>query len=291
MIRVLYINAVDTASEVENRYRPLWPAYLAAYAEQKMGAGGVVSRFLETAVEKELASFEPHIVAISAVSQNYNYAIDYARIAKKSGAAVVMGGFHISCIPHCLTEHMDVGCMGEGEETFVELLQSYLVSGHLDPRALGNIKGIVYRENNRLVSTPARPFAASLDQFPHPKRSIIGYQKHDYMFTSRGCPYRCVFCASSRFWDHVRFASPEYVIEEIGELIDHGVETISFYDDLFVAHKERLRRIADLIRVKRLSSTSILYVFMQSECGNTGSGRVLKGDECGFSRYGTGERL
>jgi anaerobic magnesium-protoporphyrin IX monomethyl ester cyclase len=247
MIKVLFINAVDAASEVENRYRPLWPAYLAAYAEHKIGVGRFIFRFAATSVEEELESFDPHIVAISSVSQNYNYAIDYAKMAKQSGAVVIMGGFHISCIPDCLTEHMDVGCMGEGEETFSELLQCYLASGRLNHRDLGDVKGIVYREDNRLVATPTRSFAASLDQFPHPNRSVIGYQKHDYMFTSRGCPYRCTFCASSRFWDSVRYASPEHVIEEIRELVDHGVETISFYDDLFVAHKRRLKRIADLI--------------------------------------------
>jgi len=83
MIRVLFINAVDAASEVENRYRPLWPAYLAAYAERRFGSGTFRFHYAEAAVEKELESFRPHLVAISAVSQNFNFAIDYARIAKQ----------------------------------------------------------------------------------------------------------------------------------------------------------------------------------------------------------------
>lgn len=247
MIRVLFINAVDAASEVENRYRPLWPAYLAAYAERRFGSGTFRFHYAEAAVEKELESFRPQLVAISAVSQNFNFAIDYARIAKQWGAAVLVGGFHLSCIPECLTEHMDVGCLGEGEETFGELLQRHLESGSLHGEGLGGVAGIVYRENGRLIATPPRPLVSSLDQLPHPDRSLIGYRKHDYMFTSRGCPYRCTFCASSRFWDTVRYASPEYVIEEIRELIDHGVDTISFYDDLFVAHRRRLQQIAALI--------------------------------------------
>jgi anaerobic magnesium-protoporphyrin IX monomethyl ester cyclase len=247
MMRVLFVNAVDPISEVENRYRPLWPAYLVAYTEKHLGVDKLEFRFMTRDFEDELRSFKPNIVAISAVSQNYNLAMKYAGIAKEYGLAVVMGGIHISYMPHCLTKDMDIGCMGEGEDTFLELMRHYLDFGDFSRVDLGRINGIVYHDGGKLVRTPDRPMLHSLDQLPHPKRSIIGYQSHDYMFTSRGCPYRCVFCASSRYWRKVRWASSEYVIDEIHELIEKGVKTISFYDDLFTVNKKRLRQIADMI--------------------------------------------
>ena len=68
------------------------------------------------------------------------------------------------------------------------------------------------------------------------------------MFTSRGCPYRCVFCASSRFWSATRFASARYIAEEVKELHhNYDAKLISFYDDLFIANKRRLRELIDIL--------------------------------------------
>jgi len=69
------------------------------------------------------------------------------------------------------------------------------------------------------------------------------------MFTSRGCYYRCTFCASSRFWDKVRFFSAEYVVNEIKYLIKkYDVEQIGFWDDLFTADKKRVKQIFELLK-------------------------------------------
>jgi len=73
------------------------------------------------------------------------------------------------------------------------------------------------------------------------------------MFTSRGCPYRCIFCSSCKFWKTVRFHSAEYVVNEIKLLIDeYKVKFIDITDDLFIADKERLKKIADLIKQEKI---------------------------------------
>jgi len=81
LLRVLFVNAVDTSSEIENRYQPLWPAYLAAYAEQKLVTNHTSFRFATNKLSAELHSFSPHIVAIGGVSQNFNRALDYYSFA------------------------------------------------------------------------------------------------------------------------------------------------------------------------------------------------------------------
>jgi radical SAM superfamily enzyme YgiQ (UPF0313 family) len=126
-------------------------------------------------------------------------------------------------------------------------MSAYLERNAFLPEDLRDIPGLIYRDGGKLVRTPDRLPSDSLDRLPHPKRVLVGYQAHDYMFTTRGCPYRCAFCSSSRYWRKVRSATPEYVIEEVKELVANGVKTISFYDDLFIANKKRLARIADLI--------------------------------------------
>lgn len=243
---------MDNSAEVEMRYPPLWPAYLAAYVEKEMGTRYVSFRFATKSLQTELNSFKPHIVAIGAVSQNFGRALRCARICKSVGVDVVVGGPHISALPECLSEDMDVGCIGEGEQTFLELLQLFKTRAGFIPQDLRGIKGIVYRKDGKVVINSHRQPIERLDDVPHPNRSLVGYQRHAYMFTSRGCPYNCIFCSSSRFWGRVRFASPEYVVEEISELVDHGARMISFYDDLFVASKSRIRKIADLVMSRGL---------------------------------------
>jgi len=77
--------------------------------------------------------------------------------------------------------------------------------------------------------------------------------KNLYMFTSRGCPYSCVFCSSSAFWHGARFFSAEYVLDEIKELVaEYNTKYISLYDDLFIADKKRLKKIVQLIKKEKL---------------------------------------
>jgi len=71
---------------------------------------------------------------------------------------------------------------------------------------------------------------------------------HSNMLTSRGCPYNCTFCASTRFWPNIRYFSPEYMMEEIKHLRDtYGVKYITFHDDLFIANTKRLAGLHELV--------------------------------------------
>lgn len=249
MKRIMFIDAVDPISKFRERFSPLWPAYLAAYIEEYIGPEEFEFYLLKGNIEKGLKLFRPHVVAISSVSANYNFAIEYARITKRFSLPVIIGGIHISHMPSSLTKDMDVGCIGEGEETFLELMRFYLDFRDFSSQSLAKINGIVYRDNGKLITTPARSLLDSLDQIPHPKRSLLGYRTTDTMLTARGCPYRCVFCSVSRYWKKVRFASPEYITEEIRELIESGVRIIKIYDDLFTFNKKRLEQVADMIAV------------------------------------------
>jgi anaerobic magnesium-protoporphyrin IX monomethyl ester cyclase len=246
--RILFATAADPYSEVENRYRPLWAASLAASAEEHLGSDIFEFRVAGGKFQDAVTSFKPDLVAISSVSQNFGIAKEYARIAKIYRIPVIVGGMHISFMPRCLTKEMDVGCIGEGEETFVELLRHFLAERGIQPTGLAGIKGIIYRVGNELVKTPKRSPVSWLDHLPHPKRSIIGYHHREYLYTARGCPHRCSFCACSRFWGGgYRCASADYVLEEIQELAENGVKVIRFNDENFVENKERLGQIADMI--------------------------------------------
>ena len=272
----MFIDAGDPYKKIQERFHPLWPAYLASYVDKQLGTGKFKFHLMSLNIKKELMSFKPHLVAISSVSPRYNHAIKCAGIAKNFGIPVIIGGIHISTLPNTLTKDMDIGCIGEGGDTFVELLQHYVNYGEFKPERLGDIKGIVYHENGGLKLTSGRTICKSLDELPHPKRSIIDYHRTDTMMTSRGCPYKCPYCAVTLYWDKISYASPEYVVEEISELVENGTKIIKFYDDLFITNKKRLKAIADRIIENNLHRKVRFTCWIRSDSITAEVAEILK---------------
>lgn len=253
MIKFLWINAIDSNSEVETRYPNLGIGYLVASLTKAFGDETFIFNVICSDVESTLDSFGPDIVGISAVSQNYGRAVRYASDAQRRGIPVLVGGVHISFLPETLSPEMSVGCIGEGEETIVELMKLFLKSMRFDPVELSGIEGIIYhKDDGSLFTTKPRNPQMELDSLPVPDRRLFKESSHTYLFTSRGCPYRCSFCASSRFWDKVRFFSAERVVHEVEKLKDSGSSFISFFDDLFVADKKRFFNIVELLEQKKI---------------------------------------
>ena len=196
---------------------------------------------------------------------------------------------------------MDIGVIGEGEGTIIDIFQLFQARGQFRENELSRIKGIVYREKGALEVTEKRELITPLDRIPFPDRDLFKIAKHSYIFSSRGCPYRCVFCASSRFWGRLRLFSPHYVLKEIKELVNnYGVKLISFFDDSMMADKERLKEIVRLLAkenilskvkfsanaranllseevVRLLKEMNVVSIGMGLESGNARVLRYLKG--------------
>ena len=248
-MKILLISAINTNVETETRYPQLGLGYLAGYVRKKLGNNTHEFKIITGKVEEYLDNFKPDLVGISSFSQNYGIVKKYASICKKRKLPVIVGGIHISLLPALLSEDMDVGVLFEGEETMTELVQLYDTAGRFDEENLFSIKGICYRSNGQMVFTKPRPLIDNLDDIPFPARDLLNLRTaHLSMFTSRGCPYRCVFCASSRFWNTTRLASARYVAEEIKELYyNYKAKLISFYDDLFIVNEQRIRDLIDIL--------------------------------------------
>lgn len=253
VIKILLINAIDTSVEVETRYPNLGLAYLASMVYKYLPGLGVKFRIADRDIERLVKNFKPDLVGITCVSQNFNYAKNYVDFLNKRKIPVIIGGIHITLSPHTLPKGCLLGCIGEGDYTFVDIVRQFEKRKSLTPVELSKIDGIVYWSKKKLIRTKRRALEDNLDRIPLPSRELLKIGKHSYMFTSRGCPYRCTFCASSRFWDKLRFFSASYVVQEIEVLVKkYEVETISFFDDLFVADKSRLVQIIKLLREKGL---------------------------------------
>ncbi len=211
--------------------------------------------FLAAETLEEAIAFHPDVLGIASTTQDFG---DAARMCDEARAAgiplLVLGGFHITAFPETLPASADLGVLGEGEVTFGEFLALLMRGGSLTGDALASIPGIVYRdEGGELRKTPARPVVAVLDDLPVPDHHFgLRDGRLPYLFTSRGCPYHCSFCASSVYWPNVRFHSAERVISEMESIVqaDPSIQSLSIWDDLFSADKKRLRKIVDLFEAR-----------------------------------------
>jgi radical SAM superfamily enzyme YgiQ (UPF0313 family) len=254
-MKIGFIQAHDPDSFIENEYPPLGIAYMASYL-RKYGFDEVFyAKRLPELLEKK-----PDIVAISSVSQKFKVACKIAKVVKeKTNAAVVIGGIHITFLPHMLPSEMDIGVIGEGEGTILELARKFDGTGW-PADGLSDIKGICYHGEDGLVKiTPSRDQIKPLDEIPFPDRDIVGdqwgrsFKDHSYIFSSRGCPYLCTFCSSTEFWKKFRANSVEYVMEELNYLKNRfGTKTVNFYDDLFISDRKRLKKISEAIHEQGL---------------------------------------
>lgn len=180
-------------------YPSLCFAYLAAYAKRHFPGARVATA--ESA--RQAIRTATDLVGVSASSLNIKQAVTLAReIKKHRPLPLLLGGVHISALPLTLPDEFDVGVIGEGEQTFIELLQAFQADGGLAPERLRRIPGLVFREAGRLVQTPRRPPIADLSEVPPPDRSVLrGDFRRAHVLTSRGCPYHCRFCSSRVFWE------------------------------------------------------------------------------------------
>ena len=258
---------------VINMVPPLGLAYLAAVLEREGVAVSITdgSRGLSlTQVMGELKSAEPDLVGISCTTPTFTDAIELAQAVRQAlpKAILVLGGAHVTAIPQeaMREEAFDVGVVGEGELTIVELVRAIEAKGRLDQAGLAQIPGLAYRQGGQVFLTPPRERIKDLDSLPHPARHLLpplsayrptpaSYRQLPLavMMTSRGCPYGCTFCDRGVFGNLVRAHSPERILDEIEELLGrYGAREIRFFDDTFTINRKRVEQVCHMIIERRL---------------------------------------
>jgi anaerobic magnesium-protoporphyrin IX monomethyl ester cyclase len=257
-VRIAFWQASIPRFEYQCSLPPLGIGYLSAYLKQQCWY--VETTFFHTV--EELIAAKPDIAALSASSENFNLALDAAeKIRAALGIPIVLGGIHITSLPHTLPETCDVGVIGEGEETFTELIKLFYARHprRPEPTDLTKIRGLCYHEDGAVRVNELRDLIAKMDILPYPDREILGHKwkmpfsRQVHMITSRGCPYSCNFCSSSLQWRRYRFFSPEYVVREVEFLRRrYDPEEIFFFDDLFIGNRARFEAICSLLRERQL---------------------------------------
>lgn len=191
---------------------------------------------------------EADIYGFSASTVNFPQAVEYAK--QVGDAYTIIGGPHSSALPEEAKEFFDAVVVGPGENAIVKILDDFS----------NNKKGCIYEEP-----------IGNIDLIPIPPRTILERIKYNVfpgapisasVLTSRGCPYRCAFCASNTIWGRrVYYHSVERVVEEIRYLRDKfDIKHFKFVDDTFTLNSSRFKRFSKAISkldVKWLCDTRV----------------------------------
>ncbi len=189
-----------------------------------------------------LKEYNPDVVGISSMTHEISRASLIARGIKQFSQQVstVIGGCHVSAIPEqTLNEfpEFDFCVVGEGEETFPFLLKQIKNGQGV------TMPGIGYRKGGRVFVNQARVLLKDINNISPPAWELFPKTDCYPVLTSRGCPYKCIFCMRAS-GDIVRYRKPDLVIEEIERLINfHKARFIDFRDEDFnvnIPHKEEI---------------------------------------------------
>jgi len=209
---------------------------------------------------------KPYVFGITILTAQVARAFALAELLKRKypDSTVIVGGFHPTALPdECFTETdaIDFVVRGEGERTLVELYEA--IRGNQDFKA---VDGLTFRDKHtgELVTTGERALIKDLGvlpQFPYERfvamldrcRTKSGrVHQYDWGFivTSRGCPYRCTYCAQRMMTGNTyRWRPIDVVIAELDILINQlGAKSIFFLDDNFCFKRSHTIELCEKIR-------------------------------------------
>lgn len=259
-----------------SRYMP-FPFQL-AYAAAVLERGGFEVRVIDGIAERipdeayldRLDAFAPDLLIheISTISFAKDMRIiEEARRRRGPGVKIAVCGLHVHAhVPDFLRLHpaADFSLIGEYEQTALELAQRLAAGKPVD-----DVAGLVYRDRGGTPrANPRRPLLKDLDALPWPARHLLPMDAyHDtpggipepsvQMWSSRGCPFRCSFCA----WPQIVYGSRAYrardpvrVVDEMEHLVrERGFKSVYFDDDTFNVGRERVLAICREIERRRLA--------------------------------------
>ncbi|HET9308053.1 MAG TPA: radical SAM protein [Candidatus Sulfotelmatobacter sp.] len=257
-------------------YPPLGTLYAAALLRSAGLSVAVFDTMLndpEAGFQDALQQHRPRIVVV--FEDNFNFlskmcltrmrdvAYHILETSRKAGATVLVNGSDAS--DHAL-DYLQKGfrcvLLGEAEWTLMETVTHLL---NENEEALGRVAGLAYLHQGEVVKTEQRGLMRNLDHLPFPSRDLIDTDQyrsawraaHGYfslnIVASRGCPYRCNWCAKPIYGDSFSVRSAALVAEEMRQLkYDFGADHLWFADDIFGLRPKWVRELAS--EVQRLDA-------------------------------------
>jgi len=204
-------------------------------------------------MESELRDMAPDLLGISVFTANRWGAVAAARTAKRVNPSmpVVLGGIGATFLSDFFLKNFNefnYVLRGEGESAFVALARILEQGG-----PLSGVPNLSWRDSNgQIWNNECGPLIQNLDSLSDPAK----YFTFRHVVLSRGCPGKCSFCGSPRFWGpKVRFHSPAYLVRQIRRLVSRGVRFFYVSDDTFTLRRDNVLEFCRLLREERLGVT------------------------------------
>ena len=271
-------------SEYDNFMLPLWMPCLAPVAEKLGWAVRCIDCMAEKigwkSLEELIVREKPDVIALSESHALYIHEhFKFIRMIKRClpDCKIIAGGGHYSNLAlDTLRRHdVDIIGVGEGEDTFREILQHFEAPEKLP---LEKIKGIAYRKDGVPTFTPPRPLIHDLNQLPEPGWKFMSMEKYGAsrflfspggmcFFHSRGCIASCNFCVwwttdaqrkilpdlSTEFTPKWRTKSPERTVDEIEEFVKkYDKRFFVFVDATWNVLPKWTARFCELVKERKL---------------------------------------
>ena len=174
-------------------------------------------------------AFDPDLLCFTVNTYHFHENRHWIKLLREAtGKEVLVGGVHVGLYPHetFAYKELDFGLIGEAEVNLPAFLEAYESrSGWKD------VPGLIWRDQEEICVNPQPPLLSNIDSSPRPSRHLWPNDKYytiasfrrnfTPMITSRGCPYKCIFCEQGNL--AFRPHSAEYVVDEIEECISRHV--------------------------------------------------------------------
>ncbi|MDB5062651.1 MAG: radical protein, partial [Mucilaginibacter sp.] len=239
-------------------------------------------------------------------------AFKMCKLAKARGCTVIVSSSDSTDrYAEYLAEGADFVILGEAEHTLLELINN-LKNGGAD---YNSIMGLAYMGKEKIIKTHARPVLKDLDSLPLPAWDLIdvatyrqAWLKHAGYFsinmsTTRGCPFKCNWCAKPIYGNRYNSRTPQHVVNEIKLLKqNYDIDHIWFCDDIFGLKPGWVLEFARLLQQEKinirfkiqsradlLAEEELVKALAQSGCENvwigaeSGSQKVLDAMDKGIS--------
>lgn len=191
-------------------------------------------------------------------------AMQMIQLAKQLGAKVIVSSSDASDhYEKYLNKSADIVIIGEGEITLGEVLMTWEQN-----KSIESISGIAFKKENNIIKTPPRTVLRDLDSLPLPEWDLVdidSYKKvwndggKEFMLnlaTTRGCPYKCNWCAKPIYGNRYNSRSPQNVIQEI-EILKEKYNVSKFWmcDDIFGLKPGWVKEFNTLLKEKNINIT------------------------------------
>ncbi|MFH1370993.1 MAG: radical SAM protein [Planctomycetota bacterium] len=260
-------NVKDRSSEAATNSPPLGLGYLGSYVKEHSNweveiVDPVPQGLSEADVLEKVRGAD--IVGLGCFTDTRFICFDFAgkaRQVNKDCLLMIGGPFAYFLDEHILRNNpcVDMVVRGEAEHTVVDIING---------RPLAEVDGITYRQSSQIVRNKDRGLDPEIDKF-HIDYSLLpdfSLYRPDiegdfatkklrtaYIILSRGCPFRCTYCANDHWQRKWRIVSPETAVSQMIMLKHrYGIEFFRFYDDLFTANEEWVYRFCDLLKKANL---------------------------------------